>query len=131
MKLKTALLLPFSIIVIGCSGVASTEIDDQIGQSGQGKDRWEAEFEGGHLKKFIVDLGRDKDNVQFSIVSPTLGTITYNVGSVSGAEQARIRAEIEAFVSQNKNKDVMYIMDGILKILTESGLFQTFDETDS
>ena len=126
--MKQILVALFSLsLITGCAGVASTQTDDQEGQSGSGKDRWQVTFfENGEPKEILVDLGRDKDNLVMRVDSPLLGKIYYSVGNASGVQQAVVRAQLEAYISNNKTKQTKEIVDGLIVLLDKlatSGAF--------
>ena len=99
-------------------GAASVRTDDQIGQSGQGKDRLELHLD--ENRKLIVDLGRDKDNVSFRLRHPDGWEVDYNVGRATGVQQAAIRAQLEAIAieaDKEGRKDLAELIRGLLPLL--------------
>ena len=107
------------ISLAGCSG--GTFIDDTEGQSGQGKDRLEMEWcesdtEGAdrYLCRVTVDIGRDKDSIGVDLTRPDGTVVHYSAGRATGAEQARIRGEVERRLGEVQGEITPDIVRGIV-----------------
>lgn len=103
--------------LFGCTGPIA--IDDQQGQSGQGKDRWvlnNCVLEDGTIYpcSIEVDLGRDKKKVSMSLSTPTGYTFDYSASDLRGATQAEIRAAVEKAAIEQQGSIVPGAVDAIV-----------------
>lgn len=114
-----------AIACLALSGCASHayRVDDQEGQSGQGKDRIEALRceESDALCSLTVDLGRDKDRVELDAARRVDGSwvLRYRVGRAAGADQADVRARLEAAIAIEQNTVVRQALERLREIFPE------------
>lgn len=103
----------------GCSVNSSVPVkpDDQIGQSGAGKDRVEYNAQTGD---FVIDLGRDKKEVRFTLKRTNKdGTleVSYGASDLSGAAQVELRARLEAQLEAAKQTSNDSLVEAITKVM--------------
>lgn len=113
-----------AVTMVACTG--ATAIDDQEGQSGQGKDQWilkNCVMDNGTIYpcEVRVDVGRDKSSVKVRVRTPDNYEFDYEAIEATGRSQAEVRAEVEKAVVEGQVQiapdAIPSVVDLILKLL--------------